>query len=442
MIRFALGFAACTFATMASAEPIAITHVRLIDGTGAPPIEDASVLFDGDRLLAAGRDIAIPKNARIVERRGDSVLPMLVSDHVHVGQISGTETGAANYARHNIVGDLAQYRRYGVGTVVALGNNGPLFDTLRPEAHAGKLPADLYGVDQGIGVPLGAPPQAMLKVGPDQLYRPSTAAQAVIDVGRMADAGTDLVKIWLDDFGGSLPVKMEPEIYKAVIAESHRRGLRVAAHIHDLADAKAMVDAGADIIAHGVRDKPVPPALIASMKEKGVWYIATLALDEATVAWAEQQAWTKTPFARADLSAPLAAQVDDPAWRVRALAASTVPGARTSLAMGMANLKSLADAGVKIGFGTDSGAVALRVAGLAEHRELTLSVTAGLTPSRVIRMATQDAASLLNLTDRGVIAPGKRADLLIVSGDPSQDIAAMGHIVESWSHGIAVAGPR
>lgn len=441
MFRIALGAFACAVTTCAAAQPIALTHVRLIDGTGASPVEDATVLFDGNLVIAAGQDIPIPSGTRILDRRGNSVLPMLISDHVHVGQVSGTDTGAENYTRENITADLAQYRRYGVGTVVALGNNGPLFDTLRPEAHAGKLPADLYGVDQGIGVARGAPPQAMLKVGPDQLYRPTSVVEAVTDVGRMADAGTDLVKIWLDDFGGSLPVKMKPEIYKAVITESHRRGLRVAAHIHDLADAEAMIDAGADIIVHGIRDKPVTPALMARMKQKGIWYIATLALDEATVAWAEQQSWTKTPFARAALSVPLTAQIDDRTWQTNTLSASTMAGARTSLAMGMANLKAMADAGAKLGFGTDSGANPLRVAGLAEHRELTLSVAAGLTPLRAIRMATQDAAALMNLTDRGVIAPGRRADLMVVTGDPSRDISALDHIVETWSHGNAVPGP-
>jgi imidazolonepropionase-like amidohydrolase len=109
--------------------------------------------------------------------------------------------------------------------------------------------------------------------------------------------------------------------------------------------------------------------------------------------------------------------------------------------MNEANLKTLVEAGVKVGFGTDSGATAARVAGLAEHRELALGVQAGLSPMRMITMATRDAAALMNLSDRGTIAPGKRADLLIVEGDPSRDIGAMDRIVETWTHGGAVPGP-
>jgi imidazolonepropionase-like amidohydrolase len=78
----------------------------------------------------------------------------------------------------------------------------------------------------------------------------------------MAARKTDLVKIWLDGGGGLMP-KIKPEVYSAVIDEAHKNGLRVAAHIYDLDDAKAIVRAGVDIIAHGVRDKAVDPELIA-----------------------------------------------------------------------------------------------------------------------------------------------------------------------------------
>lgn len=417
---------------------VALTHVGLIDGTGAAPIEDATVLMRNGRIVAAGRDVTVPARARVLDRRGDTVLPGLISDHSHIGQVGGAGTGPQNYTRATITDELAQYRRYGITTVTALGNNGPLFDTLRPEAHAGRLPADLFGVDQGIGVPRGAPP---VKVAADQLYRPSTPEEARADVARMAAAHTDLVKIWVDDFAGTLPVTMDPAIVRAVVEESHRRGLRVAAHIHNLADARMVVAAGADIIAHGVRDQPVPADFIATLKARGIWYIATLQLDEATVAWADRTPWTLAPFARAGLSAALAAQIDDPAWQAKIRTGKAADEARASLAMNLVNLRTLYAAGVKIGFGTDSGANPQRVPGVAEHRELALTVQAGLTPLQAITIATRDAAALLQLDDRGVIAPGKRADLLVVTGDPSRDIAAADQIIETWANGTAMPGP-
>jgi imidazolonepropionase-like amidohydrolase len=81
------------------------------------------------------------------------------------------------------------------------------------------------------------------------------------------------------------------------------------------------------------------------------------------------------------------------------------------------------------------------VPGVAEHRELALSVEAGLTPMQAITLATRNAAALLNLDDRGVIAAGKRADLLVVDGDPAGDISAVDRIVETWENGNASAGP-
>lgn len=441
MKRLALAFLVLLSAP-AWAETVAITGVRLVDGQGGAPVEDAAIVVTDGRIVSAGRDVDIPAGARRVDHGGRTVIPGLISAHSHVGQVGGIEMGAKNYTREIITAELAQFGRLGVTTVVALGNNGPLFSELRAEAHEGKLEgADLFGVMQGIGVPNGAPPQASLKVAPNQLFRPDTAEEARNAIDRMAAADTDLVKLWLDNFGGLLPVKMKSEVYLAVIEQSKKHGLRVAAHVHDLVDAEAIVEAGAEIIAHGIRDRPVPETLIAKMKERGVWYVATLALDDATFIWAEAPSWTETPFVRVALSPELIAQIDDPAWREKVLGEPRTAAARRSLAMNLENLKTLHDAGVKIGFGTDSGATPLRVPGIAEHRELALMVQAGLSPMEALTIATRNSAELLGLDDRGTIEAGKRADFLVLDGDPTADIAATRRIVEVWTAGRRMAGP-
>ncbi|MCP1243710.1 hypothetical protein GOB86_13005 [Acetobacter lambici] len=138
----------------AQTTPVALTHVRIIDGTGAPPTENGTVLMQDGTIVAAGRAIPVPPNAQILDRSGMSVLPGLISDHSHVGQLVGVHTGAQFYTADNITSEQAQYRRYGVTTVTALGNNVPrVFDPMRKDAHMGLLPVDLFGVDQGIGVP-------------------------------------------------------------------------------------------------------------------------------------------------------------------------------------------------------------------------------------------------------------------------------------------------
>lgn len=427
--------------TLASAQtvPVALTHIRIIDGTGAPPVEDGTVLMQDGVIVATGKNVALPAHAKIMDRSGETVLPGLISDHSHIGQLKGVVTGPQFYTVDNIVPELAQYRRYGVSTVTALGNNVPhVFDPMRKDAHMGLLPTDLFGVDQGIGVPRGAPP---VNVAPDQLFRPRTPEDARKNVDTMAEEGTDLVKIWVDDFDHSLPVKMDPAIIAAVVDEAHKKHLRVAAHIHDLDDAEHVVAAGVDILAHGVRDKPVPSSLVQILKERGIWYIPTLQLDEATTVWAEQPTWVKTPFIVAGLSAPLLQQINNPTWQRNNRNGAKAEFARTSLAMNLQNLQTLWKAGVKVGFGTDSGATPLRVPGVAEHRELALMVQAGIPPLSALQIATQSAAELLGLQDRGVIAAGKRADLLVVAGNPAVTIADADQVVETWANGNAVSGP-
>jgi imidazolonepropionase-like amidohydrolase len=455
VLRLALGallFATTSCAPTAPAAPsappasstTALRCARLIDGSGGPPIDDAVLVIAGETIVGVGprATTEVPLGARVVDYGGKTIMPGIITDHSHVGLVDGVDVGPANYTRSTIARQLRQYEAYGVTTVTALGLNGPLFDSVRAEMHGGATPgADLFGVDRGIGVPDGAPPAAMLPVGPDQLLRPATAEEARAGVRSMASHHTDLVKLWLDDFGGSLPVKMKPEIYEAAIDESHKLGLHVAAHIHDLDDAKAMVAAGADILAHGVRDKPVDAALLQAMKARSVWYVATLSLDEATFIFAEHPAWMDEPFFQHALSPVLRARFADMAWREKTAKDPKSSAARASLAMNLRNLKTVFDAGIRIGFGTDSGATPLRIPGFAEHRELALMVQAGLTPMQALTIATGNAAALLGLSDRGVLSPGRRADLVVLDADPIVAVDSTRAIRAVWHRGRPASGP-
>jgi imidazolonepropionase-like amidohydrolase len=252
-----------------------------------------------------------------------------------------------------------------------------------------------------------------------------------------------LLKIWVDDMRGTFAVKMNPEIYKAIIDEAHANGLHVASHIFYLDDARQLVGDGVDILAHGVRDKAVDPEFIKSIKGRGTWYVPTLELDESSYIYAEHPEWLQQPLLRHALRPALAAQLNDSAWRQKVLAdTKTITAAKQALATNMKNVKALFDAGVNVGFGTDSGANPLRIPGFAEHRELKLLTEAGLTPLQAIQTATRNAAALLHLEDRGVIAPGKLADLLVVDGDPSKDVAAVDNIESVWRRGKKVADGR
>jgi imidazolonepropionase-like amidohydrolase len=432
---------ACTGAGAATV----IRGARVLDGTGGPAREDVTMVIDGDRItvFGSGLRLKMPDGTKVVDYTGKTIIPGLVSDHGHIGSVDGTRSGTPDlYTRGNALRQLKQWRAYGVTTVTSLGVNNPdVFYPLRADLHAGRADgADLFGADRGIGVPNGAPPAKMMKVGPDQLDRPATPEEARAAVDGAASRGTDLVKIWLDDFNGSLPVKMKPEVWRAVIEEAHAKHLRVAAHVYYLDDARQLVDAGVDILGHGVRDKPVDTAFIEAMKQHGTWYIPTLDLNEAAYIYARHPGWMDQPFFTHAVQADLARQFADPAWRDRVQNDGSNKVNEEALQTNLKNLKTLFDAGVKIGFGTDAGAMPLRIPGFAEHRELALMVDAGLTPMQAIQVATQRAAELLGLDDRGVLAKGKRADFIVLDANPADDIEATTKISAVWQRGREVAG--
>jgi imidazolonepropionase-like amidohydrolase len=450
-----LGFMAPLDAHAAHSPPVLLHDVRVIDGNGGPPLEHADILIKGSKISAvevrpadpgsssASTDTrskpAIPPNTMTLTLTGKTVLPGLISNHSHLGLVKGTAVSGSNITRANILRQLNQYTAYGVTTVTSLGLNLKPFYVVQPQAHSGATrTADLFGADKGFGVP-----DASIGILDTQVYRPSTPEEARSQVREAAQRHPDLLKIWVDDMRGRFPVKMNPEVYKAIIDEAHANGLRVAAHIYYLEDAKQLVGNGVDILAHGVRDQAVDADFIASIKGRGAWYVPTLGLEESFYIYAEHPEWLQQPFLRRALSPAMAAQLNDPAWRSKVLAdTKTIAANKQALANNMKNVKTLFDAGVNVGFGTDSGATPVRIPGFAEHRELKLLTDAGLTPLQAIQTATRNAAALLHLDDRGVIAPGKLADLLVVDGDPSKDISALDHIESVWRRGKKVADGR
>jgi imidazolonepropionase-like amidohydrolase len=430
-------------ATQARATDVVLHDVRLIDGNGGAPKEHVDVAVKGDRIerLSAATGHPPRTGAAVLDLHGKSLLPGLISDHSHLGLTNGTSAGGNNATPDNILRQLKQYQAYGVTTVVSLGLNQSSFYAVAAKVHSGEWPgADMLGADRGFGAVDGAPPAAM-GIGDAQVYRPRTEAEARREVRETAERHPALIKIWVDDFHGKMPVKLAPPLYKAIIDEAHAQSIRVAAHIFYLDDAKRLVADGVDVLAHGVRDTRVDEEFIQALKARHVWYVPTLGLDEGFYLFAEQPDLAAQPLLRHALQPELAAQLADPAWRAKVLAdGAKLAADKSAAAINLQNVKILYDAGVQIGFGTDSGATPLRIAGFAEHHELALLVKAGLSPLQAIGTATKNAAALLHLDDRGVIEPGKRADFFIVDGDPSASIENADRIVSVWQAGKQVSG--
>ena len=282
---FALGPIALAAAPDQSLGVTALTHVRVIDGTGHPPLEDATVVIQGNHILAIqpGGGV-LPSGARVLDLHGDTVMPGLINAHGHLALVQDGQNSATAYTAENVLAELRQYESYGVTSMLSLGLNRDLLYSIRQQQRQGMLDgATVFTADRGIGVPDAAPP---LPAAPDQISRPATAEEARAAVDAMAKRHADIVKIWVDSLGGTKP-SMSPEIYRAVIAEAHKHHLRVAAHVYYLADAKSLVNDGVDVLAHSVRDKPVDQELISAIKRRGVWYIPTFTVDESFYIYAD-----------------------------------------------------------------------------------------------------------------------------------------------------------
>ena len=254
----------------------------------------------------------------------------------------------------------------------------------------------------------------------------------------MAARHPELIKLWLDDNFGSMP-KMAPAIFTAAIDEAHHLGLRVAAHEFYLADARALVAAGVDVLAHSVRDKPVDDELISAMKARQVAYIPTLSLDESQFIYAEHPAWMDEPIFTAAVDPALLATWLSPEYREKIAGSQSTARNRRAFDLAMRNVKTLHNAGIFIALGTDSGAMPTRIAGFAEHRELQLLVKAGLKPAEALVCGTAHSAELIGQGgDRGTLQAGKRADFIVLAGNPLDDIRHTTRLAMVWHAGAPV----
>ena len=398
--------------------------VKIFTGARAPAIAGqqaqgpATIVTRNGRIdtIAVNAPVPPPAGAEVIDLTGKFLMPGFVAAHVHITDIDGIKPRA--YTDENTLRQLRLFARYGITTVYSLGGEeAPAFKARETQETPALDRARIYL--SGTIVTAGTP---------------AAAREAV---AQLAAAKVDVVKIRVDDNLGS-GQKMAPEVYRAVIDEAHARKLRVSAHIFYLEDAKSLLKAGVDMIAHSVRDVEIDDEFIALMKARNVPYCPTLTREVATFVYESTPAVFADPFFTREADKDLVARLQEPARQEAMRNSQSAQRYKQALVIARRNLKKASDAGVLIAMGTDSGAFPERFQGYFEHLEMAMMVESGLTPAQVLAASTADAAKAMGLTDVGVLVPGARADFVVLDRNPGASISNTQSINSVWIAGNRV----
>ncbi|HEU4562009.1 MAG TPA: CIA30 family protein [Longimicrobium sp.] len=389
--------------------------VRVFDGERM--VGERDVLVQGGRIARMGTGIPAPAGAAVVDGRGKALLPGLIDAHTHTW-------GEATRRQALVFGVTTELDMFTVPETAA---------QARAEQAAGRAHdrADLFSAGVLVTAPGGHGTEYGIRI---PTLTSADSAQAFVDA-RIAE-GSDYIKIVYDDghtYGMKTPT-LTDEVMRAVIAAAHRRGKLAVVHVGDLAGAREAIDAGADGLVHLFVDQQpdaefgrfvaqhrafVIPTMTVLMSITGTGGAAPLADDARLVSY---------------LSPADAGVLRQGFPRRPGLPPVSYAAAETSV-------RQLLAAGVPILAGTDAGNPGT-AHGAAIHRELELLVKAGMTPVQALAAATSVPARAFRLADRGRIATGLRADLLLVDGDPSADITATRAIAGVWKGGVPLDRAR
>lgn len=366
--------------------------------------------------------------AAIVDGAGRTLLPGFIDAHTHTFPDS-----------------LGQALRFGVTTELDMFAMTRTAADAKAQAGARDDVADLRSAGVGATAPNGHPTQIMGSVfGPFPTVAGPGEAEAFVHA-RLAD-GVDYLKVVIEDgthFGMDVPALDEPTV-RALVAAARTAGIKVIAHATTLRCAEMAIDAGVDGLAHMFVDSSTDVDVVERNSTRlaevaaaaGVFVVGTLALVETT--------------SGSDVGAELAADprigpyLPDPVRQVVGRKLPMTPAVPHTYRNALRAATALHEAGVPLLAGTDAndgphGPFPV-VHGASLHRELVCLVDAGLHPVEALAAATSLPAAHFGLTDRGRIAPGLRADLVLVDGDPTADITATRSIAAIWRAGVPLAG--
>ena len=426
----------------ARAEKVALTGGTVINPGDGKTIPDATILIDEKEIAAVGHDLKVPSDTKRIDCAGKFILPGYIDTHVHFFQSGDLFTRPdvvdltkvrpyaeeVAWIKSHLDDTFARYLRCGITSVVDVG--GPMWNfEVRERANAtAKAPRVAVA-----GPLVSSVDRPQLDLGDPPIVKIETPEEGRDFVRKLAGHHPDYVKIWYIVTPDKPVASFRPVVH-AVIDESHARHLRVAVHATELEAARAAVEEGADLLVHSVTDKPVDPAFVRLLKDRGTILTPTLVVFERynrTFAnqlnlTPEEKAWGNPDvIATLDTTRLASDKVPDRIKAARENPDGTMDKVRITYSVAFQNLRTLEKAGIPIAAGTDAGNIGT-IHGPALFREFQLMAQAQLTNMQILRSATADAARVFGgETGKriGSIAPGKYADLVILNSNPVENIA-------------------
>ena len=378
---------------------IAFVNARVIDGTGAAPIDNATVIVDGKIIQSAGVGIRIPDKATVVDLSGKTLLPAFSEAHTHLG---GTDLlTRAGLGGRDITYDYAlcsiNSLRWGVTTIRSAGDFMPDIITYRDDVAAKGLHAPRILTAGRMFMAPGGHPISTVFFS-DETIRDNACVlcdentDIDAEVKALVALGVDWIKTFLStmnkmNYPHHVP-RLSHEILKKITDAAHKYGKPVMLHVEDTKNLEEAAELGVDSIEHtiniGTTDFDISDALLTKLRDNGTYVVPTLSA-------------TKAHDGMLEGAEPVYPHLEKA-------------------------VKIMADAGVNLGAGCDAG-IPFVPLGESIHTEMELFVSLGLTPMKAIQIATAGNAKLFRLDNSiGTVDAGKLADLIVLCADPLADI--------------------
>jgi len=385
---------------------VAVKAARMLDVKSGQMIADPVVVVEGDKIVSVGTGAA-PAGVKVVNLGNATLLPGLIDAHTHLTydpQNFGLRELEISIPKQALIGakNARTTLLAGFTTVRNVGADGYTDIALRDEIDNGDLPGPRMDASGPlIGITGGHCDNNLL---PYEYHATNDGIADGVEavqhkVREIIKYGADVIKVCAT--GGVMSKGDDPqasqyslEELKAIVADAHRLGRKVAAHAHGAQGILWATEAGVDSIEHGtyINDED-----IAAMKQHGTYLVPTQYLMD----WWEENG----------------VRLHAPDYVLRKM--------HDVSQVAHKNIEHAIRSGVKIAFGTDA---AVYPHGLNAH-EFAVYVKMGMTPLEAIRTATVNAADLLGWSDRvGTVEPGKFADLIAVDGDPAKDVTTLQNV--------------